>query len=210
VWLLQRGKKGLADAMSSGGYYNRAVAEWARQNIRGRVEVRPLFRSRAGVILTYSLLFCVPAAFFALGLVMLALGARDRHTVVAPFVFGFLTLIPCGLIALVGGYVRRGFAKSLDAEGVSGSFGQRFSWWKLYYVDHVTKRYVAGGVPRRIKDNQLELVFEGGKLVIPPMIHDRAAVWASSTACRPRSGTTASGAHTTGAQHDRRVSNTIK
>jgi hypothetical protein len=28
--------------VSSGGYYNGPVAEWARRNIRGRVEVRPL------------------------------------------------------------------------------------------------------------------------------------------------------------------------
>lgn len=131
----------------------------------------------AGRIFAYALLFCVPGAFFAFGLLMFALGARDRHTVVAPFVFGFLTLIPCGIIALVGAYVRRGFARSLDAEGVSGSLGQRFLWGKLYYVDHVTKIVRAGGVTRRIKDNQLELVFEGGKVIIPPLIHDRAAVW---------------------------------
>ena len=31
---------------------------------------------------------------------------------------------------------------------------------------------------RRIKDNQLELVFEGGRLVVPPMIHARAEIWA--------------------------------
>ena len=30
---------------------------------------------------------------------------------------------------------------------------------------------------RKIKDNQLVLVFEGGKLIIPPLIHNRAAVW---------------------------------
>jgi hypothetical protein len=32
-------------------------------------------------------------------------------------------------------------------------------------------------VSRRVKDNQLDLVFEGGKLIIPPMIHDRGRVW---------------------------------
>ena len=164
--------------MSSGGYYNLPVADWARQNIRGRVEVRPLFSSRIGIIFTYALLFCVPGAFFALGLVALALGLRDRSVVGGSFFFGFLLLIPCGLIALLGAYVRRGFAKSLDAEGAHGAFGQRFPWWKLYYVDHVTKHVRAGRVSRRIKDNQLELVFEGGKLVIPPMIHGRAEVWA--------------------------------
>ena len=163
--------------MSSGEYYNRPVADWARQHIGGRVEVRPLFSSRVGMIFTYALLFCVPGAFFALGLLLLALGAKGKDGVGAFFFFGFLTLIPCGVIAIVAAYVRRGFAKSLDAAGVSGSFGQRFPWAKLHHVDHVTKVFRAGGATRRVKDNQLDLVFEGGKLVIPPMIHNRAAVW---------------------------------
>jgi hypothetical protein len=164
--------------MNSGGYYNGPVADWARQNIRGRVEVRPLFSSRLGRVFVYALLFCVPGAFFAFGLILLALGAKAKDGVGALLFFGFLMLIPCGLIALLGEYVRRGFAKSLDAEGARGSFGQRFLWGKLYYVDHVTKHFRAGHVSRRVKDNQLELVFEGGKLVVPPMIHGRAEVWA--------------------------------
>ena len=163
--------------MNSGEYYNQPVADWARQNIRGRVVVRTLFSSRAGMILTYSLVFCVPAAFFAFGLVAFAVGVRDPYVVQGPLFIGLLLLIPSGVIALLGAYVRRGFAKSLDAEGVSGSFGQRFLWMKLYYVDHVTKHIRAGGVSHRIKDNQLELVFEGGKLIIPPLIHDRAEIW---------------------------------
>ena len=163
--------------MSSGVYDNRPVADWARNNIRGRVEVRPRFSSRLGRIFVYALLFCAPGAFIALGLLLFALGARAKDGAGALLFFGFLMLIPCGVMALVGAYVRRGFAKSLDAEGASGSFGQRFTWGKLYYVDHVTKVVRAGGVTRRIKDNQLELVFEGGKLIIPPLIHERAAVW---------------------------------
>lgn len=159
-------------------FYNGPVADWARQNIRGRVAIRPLFSSRAGMIFAYSLLFCAPAGFFALGIIGFLLGARDRASVVSPFIFGFLILIPCSVMALVASYVRRGFAKSLDAEGVSGSFGQRFPWGRLYYVDHVSKYYVSNGVRRRVKDNQLELVFEGGKVIIPPMIHDRGRVWA--------------------------------
>jgi hypothetical protein len=163
--------------MSSGEYYNQTVADWARQNIRGRVEVRRLFSSRWGIIFTYALLFSIPAAFALLGLVMFALGARDRATVVGPFVFAFILMIPCGGIALLGAYVRRGFAKSLDAEGVNAAMGKRFPWGKLYYVDHVTKHYRAGRVSGKVKDNQLELVFEGGKVIIPPLIHDRAQMW---------------------------------
>ena len=114
--------------MNSGAYYNRPVVDWARQNIRGRVEVRPLFSSKVGRILTYTLLFCVPGAFFALGLVALALGAKDPPTRYGPFVFGLLMLIPCGVIAMLGAYVRRGFAKSLDAEGVNAALGKRYPW----------------------------------------------------------------------------------
>jgi len=164
--------------MSSGEYYNGPVADWARRNIRGRVEVKPRFSSRLGRIFVYALLFSAPGIFIALGLILFALGARAKDGAGALLFYGFLMSIPCGMIALVGAYVRRGFAKSLDAEGVSGAFGQRFPWGKLHYVDHVTKVVIRGGVRRQIKDNQLELVFEGGKLVIPPMIHGRAEVWA--------------------------------
>ena len=163
--------------MSTGEYYNRPAADWARQNIGGRVEIRRLFSSMAGQIFVYALLFCAPGFFFAVGLVMLALGAKAKDGVGALFFFGFLMLFPCGLIALLGAYVRRGLAKSFDAEGVNGSMGKKFPWGKLYYVDHVTKHFRAGRVSRQVKDNQLELVFEGGKVIIPPMIHGRAEVW---------------------------------
>jgi hypothetical protein len=137
-----------------------------------------MFSSQLGKIFTYLLLFSVPGFFFLLGIVALALGAKDPSTRYGPFVFAFLLLFPCGLIALLGAYVRRSFAKSLDANGVFGSFGTRFPWNKLYYVDHVTKRSRIGRVSHTVKDNQLELVFVGGKLIIPPLIHDRDAIWA--------------------------------
>jgi hypothetical protein len=136
-----------------------------------------MFGSQLANILVHLLLFSVPAGFFLLGLVTLALGAKDPATRYGPFVFSFLLLFPCGLIALLAAYVRRGFAKSLDANGVNGSFGTKHPWNKLYYIDHVTKHMRMGRVSRTVKDNQLELVFEGGKLIIPPMIHDRAMIW---------------------------------
>lgn len=163
--------------MNSGGYYNRSAVDWARQNIRDCVEVRLIFSSRVGQIFVYSLLFCVPGFFFALGILSFVLGAKDRASLYGPLVFAVLTAIPCGVIALLGAYVRKGFAKSLDAEGVNAALGRKYPWGKLYYVDHVTKHTRAGGVSRQVKDNQLELVFEGGKVIIPPMIRDRAAVW---------------------------------
>lgn len=49
---------------------------------------------------------------------------------------------------------------------------------KLCYVGYVTKVTRVGRVTRRVKDNQLELVFEGCKLIVPPLIHDHAVAWA--------------------------------
>jgi hypothetical protein len=46
--------------MSAGAYYNGPVADWAKQNIRGRVQVRTLFSSKIGMIVVLALLFCVP------------------------------------------------------------------------------------------------------------------------------------------------------
>ncbi|MFT3745638.1 MAG: hypothetical protein QM785_15290 [Pyrinomonadaceae bacterium] len=157
--------------------HNNAVAVWARQNIPGRVEIKLLFGSRMGKILVYMLLFSVPAAFFALGFLFLILGSRDRSITFGPIVFGVLTTIPAGVIAVLGAYTRRGLARSLDVEGINVRTGQKFRWAKLQYVDHVTKHIRAGGVTRRIKDNQLELVFDTGKVIILPIIHDRQAIW---------------------------------
>jgi len=163
--------------MQPGPYYNQPAVDWARQNISGRLEIKPLFSSLVVKLLIYLLLFCVPAAFFAIALVAILLGVKDRAIVLGGFFFGFILLIPCGMITLLGAYVRRGFVKSLDPEGVNGSLGRTFPWAKLYYVDHVTKRTRAGHVGHTVKDNQLELVFEGGKLIIPPLIHERAKMW---------------------------------
>ena len=164
--------------MTTNAYHNQQVAEWAHRNITQPVLVRPLFSSRLGKIFIYLLVFSVPGAFFLLGLFALALGAKDPPTRYGPFVFSFLILIPCFVIVLLGAYVRRGFARSLDAQGVNGSMGLKHPWTKLYYVDHVTKHIRAGMVSRKVRDNQLELVFEGGKVIIPPLIHNREMVWA--------------------------------
>jgi hypothetical protein len=163
--------------MNSGGYYNKPAADWARRNIKTPVEIRMRFNSTAGKVFTYSLIFCVPAAFFALGLYGILTGVKDRNAVYAAFFFGLLLIIPFGFIALLGVYVRRGLAKSLDSEGVNAPLGRKFYWGKLYYVDHVTKHFRAGGASRRVSDNQLELVFEDGKVTIPPLIYDRGMIW---------------------------------
>lgn len=164
--------------MKSGGFDNGPAANWARHNLQTPVEIKPLFGSRAGKVFTYLLLFIVPLAFFATGVAAKLAGVRDQNAANGAFVCGLVLLVPFGLIALLGRLTRRGFPQSLDAEGVNASGGRKFYWGKLCYVDHVSKYFSTPGAGHRIKDNQLELVFESGKVIIPPLIQERERVWA--------------------------------
>jgi hypothetical protein len=163
--------------MKSGEFYNEPVVNWARRNLQNRVEIKPLLSSKAGKIFTYSLLFLVPLAFIVTGVVAKLIGVKDQSSSNGAFVCGLVLLIPFGLIALLGKLTRANFPKSLDADGVNASMGRKFYWGKFYYVDHVSKYFRAGRVSQRVKDNQLELIFENGKVIIPPLIHDRGKVW---------------------------------
>lgn len=170
-------------------FYNQPVVDWALRNLPVPVEIKVRFASRRGRIIAYLLLFTAPLAFILLGFVTLligafAMGGSSVHykTAVRLFVWGGITLIPTGGIALVLSLFMRGtrpmFPKSLDARGITASSGQKFLWEKLYYVDHVSKWISRGELPnRKIKDNQLELVFENGKVIIPPLIQHREKIW---------------------------------
>jgi hypothetical protein len=159
--------------MNSGGFYNEPVVSWARLNLQTPVEIKLRFSSGGGKILIYLLLFILPLAFFAVGVVAKLMGVRDQNAANGAFVCGLVLLIPFGLIVLLAELTRGGFAKSLDAEGVNASRGRKLYWGKLYYVDHVSKHTRW----RTVKDNQLEMVFENGKVIIPPLIQERERIW---------------------------------
>ena len=129
------------------------------------------------MIFTYSLLFMVPLAFIATGAVAKLIGVKDQNSSTGAFVCGLVLLIPFGLIAVLGKLTRANFPKSLDADGVNASMGRKFYWGKLYCVDHVAKFFRAGGAGQRSKTTSSELVFENGKVIIPPLIHDRGKIW---------------------------------
>lgn len=170
-------------------FYNQPVVGWALRNLRQPVEIKVRFGSRWGRIFGYLLLFIAPLAFILLGFATLIISAFatggssvDYKTAARLFVWGGIMLIPTGGIALVLSLFMRGtrpmFPKSLDARGVTASSGQKFLWEKLYYVDHVSKWISRGDLPnKKIKDNQLELVFENGKVIIPPLIQHREQIW---------------------------------
>jgi hypothetical protein len=166
-------------------FYNQPVVNWAQQNFPKPVEIKLLFSSRLGKIFTYLLVFFVPLVFIVGGTLLKFTDAGNRKdsdgalasSANRALACGTVLLIPSGIIVLLGLFMQTKFAKSLESDGVKGSFGQKFGWGKLYYVDHVTKHYRAGRVGRKIKDNQLELVFESGKVTIPPLIRNREQIW---------------------------------
>lgn len=159
-------------------FCNQSVVSWAKQNLSKPVQIKQFLNSRLGNVFKYLLVFIVPLAFIVPGIVLKVIGYVNKDDSAGTMlVCGFVLLIPFGTIALIGVFTQTKLAKSLDAQGIDAPLGKRFLWEKLYYVDHVSKHYRIGRAGRKIEDNQLELVFENGKVIIPPLIHDREQVW---------------------------------
>jgi hypothetical protein len=157
-------------------FYNRPAVDWARQNLPQPVAIRLKFASRWARLLVYSLLFSIPVLIIA-GLIARKIHEGENLSWWGVFLCGGVLLVPGIVIVLLGALTRQKLVKSLDDAGVKSSMGKRFLWGNLYYVDHVSKITRVGGVTRKIKDNQLELVFADGKAIIPPLIYDRERIW---------------------------------
>ena len=156
---------------------NQPVVDWAKQNVRQPVHIR--LRSGKGArTLMYVLLFSVPFLIVSCQSFLKLSGFAKGVSWWGIFLLGFVLVIPAGVIVLLGARTRQTLVESLDADGVSIAGGRRFLWENLHYVDHVSKTTRAGGVTRKIEDNQLELVFANGKAIIPPLIEDRERIWA--------------------------------
>ncbi len=157
-------------------FYNQSAVNWARQNLPQPVEIKLLFGGRWQRILVYALLFSIPLLIIA-GVIFLKLTGGNQTSWFGVFLCSGALLLPCFVIVLVGIFTRQKLVKSLAASGVKSSMGRIFLWENLYYIDHVSKIFRAGGVTRKIEDNQLELVFADGKAIIPPLIKNRDQIW---------------------------------
>lgn len=154
-----------------------SVAAWAKQNLPHPVDIR-LRHGKGGRTLIYVLLFSVPFLLVSCQSFLKISGFAKGVSWWGIFLMGFVLLIPAGVIMLMGARTRQTLVKSLDADGVRTTRGPRFLWENLRFVDHVSKTTREGGVTRKIEDNQLELVFSNGKVIIPPLIEDRERIWA--------------------------------
>lgn len=156
-------------------FYNQPAVNWAKQNLVQPVEIKLLFGERWKMVLVYALLFSIPLLIIA-GLLIRVLTEKNASW---PdfFLCSGVLLLPCFVIVLLGALTRQKLVNSLDTVGVKSSMGKKFLWENLYYIDHVTKITRFGGVTRKTKDNQLELVFADGKAIIPPLIENREKIW---------------------------------
>lgn len=156
---------------------NQPVADWAKRNLSQPVPIRLRYGSTARTLLQV-LLFLVPGLIVAAQVFLKISGYAKGTSWWGIFLLGFVLSIPAIVIVVLGRRTRQDFATSLDAAGVATALGRRLAWEDLRYVDHVSKVEREGGLTRKIEDNQLELVFSGGKVIIPPMIEDRERIWA--------------------------------
>ena len=154
-----------------------AVVNWAKQNVPQPIQIR-ILGGKGLRTLMYVLLFSIPFLIVSCQSYLKLAGFAKDVSWWGIFLLGFVLLIPVGIIILVGARTRQTLVKSLDAGGVSSSLGRRFRWEDLSYVDHVSKITRESGVTRKVEDNQLELVFSNGKVIIPPLIHERGWIWA--------------------------------
>jgi len=134
------------------------------------VRITLLFSSRWSRTILYVLLFALGPLF----LFYLKLGGRAAVGWPEIFACSGVMTLPAFVIVVIGTLTRRKFVNVLDSEGALSGSGRVYFWKDLYYVDRISKYRQS----RKVKDNQLHLVFAVGVAIIPPLIHDRDKVWA--------------------------------
>ena len=165
-------------------FYNQPVVAWAQRNLPGEIEIKLKFNSLFAKFFLTLLLFALPIGTALYGLLLYRVGNRSFRMFfeIAGYLFVICALV--GLLVLTVGYISRiGMIRYLDAQGVRLRNRVQFKWESLQYLNY--KRYrsprghplaglvLIGSIPITI-----ELIFETGKAVIPPLIFDQEEIHA--------------------------------
>jgi hypothetical protein len=176
-----------------------SVGNWARQNLPQTVEVKLKGNSLfAKVMLGFSFAFLaliflgIPLLFFYSALTaFLANGWSQKVSggllggTIFLGLFGLLTL---GLFFYLR-FTRRKLAKFISSAGVETRGGQKFDWEKLQFLDYkkVTTQYnrnqpglsaVSAAILAGVEKVTVEMVFENGKAIVPPLIENQPEILA--------------------------------
>jgi len=180
-------------------FINQPVVNWARQNLPRAVEIKLKGNSLfAKVLLGFCFAFLgliflgIPLLFFYSALTaFLANGWNQKVSggllggTVFLGLFGLLTL---GLFFYLR-FTRRKLAKFISSAGVETRGGQKFDWEKLQFLDYkrVRTQYnrnqpglsaVSAAILAGVEKVTVEMVFENGKAVVPPLIQNQPEILA--------------------------------
>jgi hypothetical protein len=180
-------------------FINQPVVNWARQNLPRTVEVKLKGNSLFARIL---LGFC----FAFLGLIFLGIPLLFFYSAITAFLadgwsqkvsgglfggtifLGIFGLFSLGIFFLLK-FTRRKFAKFFSSAGVETRGGQKFGWEKLHFLDYkqvntqINGRQIAASAVRAailagVEKVTVEMVFENGKAVVPPLLENQPEILA--------------------------------
>jgi hypothetical protein len=180
-------------------FINQPVVNWARQNLPQTVEVKLKGNSLSARIL---LGFC----FAFLGLIFLGIPLLFFYSAITAFLahgwnqkvsggllggtifLGLFGLFTLGIFFLLR-FTRRKFAKYISSAEVETRGGQKFSWEKLHFLDYKKvipqvngRQFAANAVQAAmlagVEKVTVEMVFENGKAVVPPLIQNQPEILA--------------------------------
>ncbi len=167
-------------------FYNQPVVNWARQALLNRAEVKLKYNSLFAKIIIYSLLFSAPAMFMLFGVYQIITAGSVSQSLPI-FVLVAIMALPLALLVLLTQFKRNSFIKYLDADGAENLCGKKYHWKHLRFINYkkakptqkqfglIANPLIALAFSGSDKIT-VELVFETGKAVIPPLIYSQAEI----------------------------------
>jgi hypothetical protein len=172
---------------------NEPAVNWARQALPQTVEVKiKEHKILLGIAMGLLILIFGGIALAIYASAILSFMAKGWSSQVTGGLIGgtFFLIV---LIAFVGGLfllgklTRKHFAKSFDGEGVRTRGGRSFRWADLHYLDYkrmnvkINPHQLAASATQvalmaGVEKVTVNMVFAGGKAVIPPLIIDQPQI----------------------------------
>ena len=170
---------------------NQPVVNWAKQNLQKNVGVQLRYQSTAGKIFVGLLCALLAVVFFAIfaGIIGNAIseaannGWSDQMTRRFSCIGVLLVIFAAVLSATVFSLrsLRGKFVKTFNAEVVETRGGQKYEWKNLCFLNykqvHVARRNaVQSAMFAGVRRVTVELIFESGKAIVPPLIVNQAEI----------------------------------
>lgn len=172
---------------------NEPAVNWARQYLPQPVEVK-IKEHKVLLVIAMALLVLIfggiALAIYASAILsFMAKGWTSQVTggLVGGTFFLVMLIAFIGGLILLGKFTRKHFAKYLDADGVRTRGGKTFRWADLYYLDYkrmnvkINPHQLAASATQvalmaGVEKVTVNIVFAGGKAVIPPLIIDQRQI----------------------------------